>query len=199
MEWSVDNFHQLPDDVASLTLSLTANDQTRKMWPVEFSAKYEVRIGHRLELILSVTNNDRKSFSFEEALHTYFSIKDVRQVNVTGLEGTTYIDKTDGLKRKMQSGAVTIQAETDRVYLNTRSTCVIDDAGMNRRITVAKRGSDATVIWNPWIVKSKAMADFGDEEWPGMICVESVNAGEHRITLQPGETHEMQTTISELA
>ena len=28
------------------------------------------------------------------------------------------------------------------------------------------------MVWNPWIDKSKAMADFGDDEYKEMICAE---------------------------
>jgi glucose-6-phosphate 1-epimerase len=66
---------------------------------------------------------------------------------------------------------------------------------LSRRIVVAKRNSDATVVWNPWVAKSKAMADFGDDEWPGMICVETCNVGEGRITVEPWGTHTMEAEI----
>jgi glucose-6-phosphate 1-epimerase len=52
------------------------------------------------------------------------------------------------------------------------------------------------VVWNPWIAKAAKMPDFGDEEWPGMLCVEAANAGEHRVTLPPGEAHVITQTIS---
>lgn len=29
------------------------------------------------------------------------------------------------------------------------------------------------VVWNPWVDKAKRMADFGDEEYPGMVSVGS--------------------------
>jgi glucose-6-phosphate 1-epimerase len=73
--------------------------------------------------------------------------------------------------------------------------CIINDPVMKRRIEVAKSGSDATVVWNPWIAKSKAMPDFGDDEWPGMVCVETVNALKHAVELAPGATHVMSQRV----
>jgi glucose-6-phosphate 1-epimerase len=52
------------------------------------------------------------------------------------------------------------------------------------------------VVWNPWIEKAKRMADFGDDEWPGMLCVEAANTGAHRITLTPESRHTTTTIIS---
>lgn len=37
------------------------------------------------------------------------------------------------------------------------------------------------VIWNPWQTKAKAMADFGDEEYKLMICVEAGSVQERRL------------------
>ena len=62
----------------------------------------------------------------------------------------------------------------------------LTDPGFGRRIRVAKTGSLASVVWNPWIAKSRAMPDFGDDEWPGMICIETVNAADNAVTLPPG-------------
>jgi len=42
------------------------------------------------------------------------------------------------------------------------------------------------VVWNPWDKKAKAMADFGDDEYKHMLCVEAA-AIEKPITLKPGE------------
>ncbi len=135
--------------------------------------------------------------TFEEALHTYFVVGDVRQVSVNGLQGVEYIDKVDGFKRKTQSPEpIRITGETDRVYLNTLSPCVIRDPVLARSITVEKESSGTTVVWNPWIAKAKAMADFGDEEWPQMICIETANVGEGAIRLEAAQTHRMKTRIT---
>jgi glucose-6-phosphate 1-epimerase len=39
------------------------------------------------------------------------------------------------------------------------------------------------------------MADFGDDEWIDMVCVETVNSGDGAVTLGPGETHVMRATL----
>jgi glucose-6-phosphate 1-epimerase len=51
-------------------------------------------------------------------------------------------------------------------------------------------------VWNPWIAKSKRMPDFGDDEYPGMLCVETANAGTDARQLAPGDEHRLATTIS---
>ena len=196
LEWGVESTRQDADGSVSIVLALEANEQTRKWWPFEFRLRYEVKIGSALQLALAIENRGSQPMVLEEALHSYFTVGDVRACTVTGLEGARYIDKTDGMKIKEQGEQpVTISAETDRVYLKTQSTCVIDDRKLSRRIVVAKRHSDATVVWNPWVAKSKAMADFGDDEWPGMICVETCNVGQERITVEPGGTHTMEAEI----
>lgn len=45
---------------------------------------------------------------------------------------------------------------------------------------------DDAVVWNPWEKKSKTMADFGDDEYKNMLCVDGA-ALERPITLKPGE------------
>jgi D-hexose-6-phosphate mutarotase len=145
---------------------------------------------------LSVRNVNAAPATFEEALHSYFAVSDVRQVRIGGLEGVSYVDKTAAMARKPgESGPITIASETDRVYIGTTGTVTIEDPGWRRRIVVSKSGSATTVVWNPWIAKARAMPDFGDEEWTGMVCVETANAGDNAVTLAPGASHVMAATL----
>ena len=43
------------------------------------------------------------------------------------------------------------------------------------------------------------MPDFGDDEWTGMVCVETANAGDDSVTLAPGASHVMTATLEVLA
>ncbi len=193
--WSLETIQKSPRGIV-ITLGLRATAETRAIWPHDFLLRQHITVGEQLELALELTNSGAAAFSAELAQHTYFSVGDVRQARVTGLAGTRYIDKVDGAKEKTQEGDITITGETDRVYLNTTTPMVLDDPVKKRRITVSKQNSAASVVWNPWIAKAKAMADFGDDEWPGMICLETCSVGPHALTLNPGKVHTMTTHIS---
>jgi glucose-6-phosphate 1-epimerase len=67
---------------------------------------------------------------------------------------------------------------------------------MQRRITVEKQGSASTVVWNPWIEKARAMSDFGDEEWRNMVCIETANAADDAVSVEPGAIHTMIADVS---
>jgi glucose-6-phosphate 1-epimerase len=100
------------------------------------------------------------------------------------------------MKRKTEGPEpLRIAGETDRVYLGTQATCVVEDPAAGRRLIVEKQGSEATVIWNPWIAKARAMSDFGGDEWPGMLCVESANAADYPVRLPPKQRHLLHTVI----
>jgi glucose-6-phosphate 1-epimerase len=96
----------------------------------------------------------------------------------------------------VQHGAIVITEPTDRVYLNTASTCVLRDAGNKRRITIAKTGSNTTVVWNPWESGALKLPDLDPTEWHEFIAVETVNAAVSAVTLDPGAKHVMQAHVS---
>ncbi len=196
-EWKVENVSDEADGAVAITFSFRDDESTRVKWPHPFRATYSISIGSTLGLKFAVENTGSEAFSFESALHTYFQVSDVRSVKVTGLEETDYLDKVDGGARKRQAAEpLLFTEEIDRVFVNTTATCELHDPGMHRRISVAKSGSATTVVWNPWIAKAAAMADFGDDEWVRMLCIETANASENAITLASGQKHEMTVTIS---
>jgi glucose-6-phosphate 1-epimerase len=180
---------------AGVTLTLESSDETRRLWPHDFALRYTVLVGRTLDLSLEVHNTGDAPFTFEEALHTYLSVADVRQVRVEGLDGRDYLDKVDGGRRKTQSGPITLTGETDRVYLNTPDTVTVHDPAACRRIVVSKESSATTVVWNPWVDKAKRLTDFGDDEWPRMICIETANAAENAVILPPGGRHTMRAAV----
>jgi len=50
-------------------------------------------------------------------------------------------------------------------------------------------------VWNPWVEKARKLPDFGDDEWPRMLCVETANVAENAVTLAPGESHVMRAAV----
>lgn len=158
---------------------------------------YYITVGKTLTVELVVTNFSADEFTFENCLHTYFTIGDISQVSVVGLQGVEYLDALAARARKQEmSDAIRFTGEVDRLYLNTPHPVEIRDASLRRSILVEKEGSATTVVWNPWIEKSKAMADFGDNEYQRMVCVESGNAAANAITLGVGHEARLKVSLS---
>ncbi len=193
--WAVSETAVTSSGATRLRLSLTDSDETRSLWPHPFQLEFTVTVGVDLQVELAMRNVGQSAFTCGAALHSYFAVSDAGRISILGLEGGDYLDKVDGGRRKTQAGPVTIAAETDRIYLDTTAACVIDDPGWGRRIRVAKLGSRSTVVWNPWVDKSRRMADFGDEEYPGMVCVETANAADDVVTVAPAGEHRLQAVI----
>jgi glucose-6-phosphate 1-epimerase len=162
-----------------------------------FALIYRVIFGEQLRVVLGVRNISTATVSFEEALHTYFAVSDIERVSVSGLEGSSFIDKTADMRRCPPAATpLTLRKETDSVYLDVPDRLVIRDPGLHRSIVIEKTGAASTIVWNPWPEKAAAMADLGADNWRGMICVESGNAADNRVNLAAGDAHEMTTRIS---
>ena len=187
----------LAGDELHMSLLLAPTDASRALGFDKFRVVYHITIGRELHLKLTVVNEAETPLVYEEAFHTYFAIGDVRDVSVTGLHNVEYLDKRDGGAKKTQiDDPLVLTRDTDRVYLDTQATCVIDDKKNTRKITVAKTNSSTTIIWNPWSDLAAKMADMEPEGWEPMICIESANAADASITLAHGEHHHMGCIIS---
>ena len=178
-----------------LRLGLQSDETTLALWPHQFQLELTITVGPQLDLALTAHNPGDAPFSFGGALHSYFTVADVTQASVEGLEGARYIDQLTGEERR-QEGPVTVADEVDRVYFDPGPSCAIRDPLLGRRITVTKAGSGTTVVWNPWREKAARLADFADDEYPGMLCVETALALGDRVTLAPGASHTLRATIA---
>ncbi len=196
LPWHLVSVEKDPAGELLAELALRSDDATRPHFAHAFELRLAVTVGRRLRMALTVLNAGDQPFVFEEALHTYFAVGDARRLAITGLAGAGYLDKADGGARKtLGPAALTIAGETDRVFGGHEGAIAIVDAAWARTIEIARTGSSTAVVWNPWQAKAKAMPDFGDDEWTAMVCVESANALADAVTLAPGASHTLATTI----
>lgn len=158
-------------------------------------AEITITIADSLTLELSTTNLGAEEFRLTSALHSYFSISNIADIAISGLDKAEYLDTLTGT-RHIQEEQIRFTAETDRIYDSSDAECVIEDPAYEKKIHVSKAGSLSTVIWNPWIAKSRRMPDFGDEEYHGMVCVEAANAANDFRILKQGDKHTLKTTIA---
>ncbi|MBG86901.1 MAG: hypothetical protein CMO80_08385 [Verrucomicrobiales bacterium] len=194
-QWSVDSSEMRSDGRTRFSLVLRDGAQTHDIWAHAFELVLNIIVGTDLRLELVSRNTGTEPIVVGGALHTYFSIGEIGQVSIEGLDGRSYLDQLDSMKEKQQDGAITIGEEVDRIYINTEDTCVIHDRKLARQIHVAKEGSRSTVVWNPWIDKAKRMGDFVNDGFQEMLCIETTNAHDDLHTIQPGEEHRMVQTI----
>ncbi|MCC7147394.1 MAG: D-hexose-6-phosphate mutarotase [Phycisphaeraceae bacterium] len=165
-------------------------------WPWPFSATMTVTVSQALSMALAVRNDGREAFEITEALHTYLKISDIRNVGLRGLAGGAFLDKTKGFAATRQEEQVLrFTGQTDRIYPDSAASCVVEDPGLRRRIVIAKRGSASTVVWNPWAERAGKLEDLGATQWPGMLCVETANAGPNAVRVEAGQTHVLEATI----
>jgi glucose-6-phosphate 1-epimerase len=184
------------DDEVTVTMSTASDESTKRWWPGDFRAVYRASFGANLKLDLEVHNTGSTAVRFEEALHAYFKVGDVRSARMKGLDAVHYLDKTDHYREKIQQGEVEITSETDRVFLNTPTPVKLVDSVLHRSVEVAKRNSRTTVVWNPWVQKAKAISDLGDDEWTQMLCIETSNVLNYAVELAPSEMQRMSAVIT---
>jgi glucose-6-phosphate 1-epimerase len=201
--WSLESAMESEDGTVTLVLRLEPDAETAALWPEGGEAwvlRYRVIVGKTLTLELDIENHGETPIQCEEALHTYFAVGDVREIEVQGLEETEYVTVIEDQPLKRQPASpIRFVGETDRVYVNTGADLTIRDPQKHRSIEIGKSGSQSTVVWNPWIEKSLKMADFVPDEWPGMVCVETGNVKENTLQIAPHSRHVTRTVLKEAA
>ncbi len=189
-EWELSETRLMPDGSVRLHFRLPCED--------EFEVVFIITVAKTLTMEFAVTNTGSSDFTFESCLHTYFQTGDIHRIEVAGLKGAGYLDSLTATRHEETAETIRFTAETDRIYQDTAATIEIHDPELRRIIRIHKSGSNSTVVWNPWIDKSKRMPDFGDDEYLHMVCVESGNVKENSITLKPGEQSVMEVVLESL-
>ena len=183
--WNVVATETTADGDTKVTLGLMDTPETRAIWPQSFTLVLEITVGNSLNLELVTRNTGTQTFPVTQAFHTYFKVGDISQASVWGLEGTDYIDKTDNSAQKHQTGAVIINTEVDRIFLDVQGELIVDDAALKRRIRILSKGSKTAVVWNPWAKISAEMADLQDDDYRRLLCVETTNAATDVVEVAP--------------
>jgi glucose-6-phosphate 1-epimerase len=203
MNWELDSIEIIKHDLTVVEFSLyldtsvidkAKNNDNNFMWPFLTKLKYRIEIGEQLTASFTVCNQDSQDFAYSAALHSYFSIDHINNVIISGFSKTDYIDALDQWSEKKQIDDIAFNKEVDRIYKSSPKEIVLSDR--NRVITLASTGSKSTVIWNPWIKKSKQLSQFADNEYQSMVCIETANAAEDFISLKPGEERSLTLTIT---
>ena len=157
----------------------------------EADVSYTVRVGKRIEVTLTTTNNSKAAFSYEAAFHTYFLVDDIAGVELKGFSGL-YQDKTRHKSRFETPLDYRVTEETDRIHSKHNKEVSIVQPHSETKVCSA--GHDSIVVWNPWQESSSKLRDMSPEDYRRMICVETaITKGQ---TLEPTESHSLTQIVS---
>jgi D-hexose-6-phosphate mutarotase len=196
-EWQLVKTAAAPDGAVTLAFALP-QIPGREVWK-DLRTEFVVTVAGTLAMELMATNDPCGGTpAIENCLHTYFLVGDIGAVALTGLQNAPFDDFAFGANGARRNGAAAplrITQETNRVYPDHTATVEIRDEKLKRTIRVEKFNSSSTVVWNPWTTQ-KLPDDFDPAEHKNMVCVESGNVKQNKLSLAPGQTAALKVVLS---
>lgn len=196
-EWELVKTAAAPDGTVTLHFALP-KISSRDVWN-GLRMELVVMVADALTMELVASNETcGKTVEIENCLHTYFQVGDIGAVSLTGLRDAPFDDFAAGANgaRKVENDPVLrITKETNRVYPDNTGTVEIRDEEFRRTIRVEKFNSQSTVVWNPWTTQ-KLPDDYDPAEYKHMVCVESGNVKQNKISLAAGQTSSLKVVLS---
>jgi len=202
-EWELNSIES--SDILTRIEFKYINSKHEPLWPFATELKYRIEVSDSLNLSLKVINNDSREFTYSQALHSYFAVKDIHKTAIRGFNESIYADALDKNERgewleKSQHGDISFNQEVDRVYHSAPSPIELLDNSLSdsksKTLKIFSSGTASTVIWNPWIDKSKTLSQFNDDDYKNMVCIESANTLDNSVTLKPNESHELTINLA---
>jgi glucose-6-phosphate 1-epimerase len=195
-EWELVKTSVAADGAVTLRLALP-EIPGRDAWK-NLRTEFVITVADTLTMELIATNDScDETLEIENCLHTYFQVGDISAVSIHGLDGAAYLNFAEGdngVTRSAEGYPIRINRETNRTYVDTAATVEIHDDNLNRTIRVEKSGANSTVVWNPWTTQ-KLPDDFDPAEHRRMVCVESGNVKQNKISLAPGKTAALKVVL----
>jgi D-hexose-6-phosphate mutarotase len=192
-KFSLVSSKEIDEETTQITLQLKDTPDTHKLWPYSFELNVSITLSQSLHVRLETINTDTKTFEITQALHTYFSVEDIENTALFGLEKSSYFDQLS-TGSFIEENELRFTCETDRIYTSSNTPIIKENS---KEIIIENSGSNSLVVWNPWIEKAKKIADMPDDSYKEMLCVESANALHDVITLEAGKTHILSMRLSE--
>ncbi len=190
--WKLVGYKDIDDNTTGVIFELTHSKKSLRLWDYKFKLTLLVMVSDTLSMELTTTNTDNKNFKITQALHSYFSVSNIDDVKIDGLDKKPYLDAlTDEFLT--QDGTIEFNQEVDRVYQEVNSEIILNDK--HRTINIKNDGSSSVVIWNPWIEKCEKMSAMSDEAYKEFVCIESANAYEDYKIIEPNGSHTLKATI----
>ncbi|WP_034915230.1 D-hexose-6-phosphate mutarotase [Erwinia sp. 9145] len=177
LPWTL-SAHDENEESVVLTFVLESSEQTKKLWPHDFTLLARYRFSDRCEIELEAHGE----FEATAALHSYFAVADIAGVEVSGL-GKHYIDKVNGgVEGASENGKQTYPDRVDRIHTQPEDCSVIVDTAGRRTLEIYHHYHSDVVTWNPGPALSCSMGDMPNEGYKTMVCVETAHVSTPMIS-----------------
>ncbi|MDP2562029.1 D-hexose-6-phosphate mutarotase [Psychrobium sp. 1_MG-2023] len=191
--WQLDDVSTLDNQNQQVTLSLTPNTMTRKVFPYEFTMRVHFTLGRELTVEFSVENQSEQAIPCEWALHSYFNVDDINKTYVTGLDNQDYVDTVNQLEATLL-GELTFCTEVDRYFTQTQGEQTINS---QHQLIIAGDNCPSVITWNPGQELASNMADIGEEFYHQFVCVERGAIKDQQWFIAPGEQKSARLYITQ--
>lgn len=191
LDWKLTDINESAHGV-EIIMTISHDAQTLDIWPFEFDLQCHFKLSKDLEMSLTTVNRSNKTMNYSQALHSYFPTNDIQRTKILGSENQLYIDALDDWSQKRQKGTIGISEETDRIYFGKSEYNILTPNHLTRVVS----NSQSSVIWNPWVEKSKRLSQFPENGFESMLCIESANVLDDHVSLAPSNSHTLTVNIS---
>jgi galactose mutarotase-like enzyme len=189
LPWQV--ISQSTTNDASLTVVLESNEETRKVYPFDFSVSFTYRIaGGDLVIDQTYTNKSAAPMPFSTGLHPYF-VATAKDSLTFEIPADSYQEKQTGEIHPFAGKFNFSQVEIDAAFADVKANvATVNDASQQLTLTMTSSTNYRTVVF--WTVAGK---DFYCLE-PWTAPRNSLNTGKDLLHVAPGETLNCQITFS---
>ncbi|KAJ6600873.1 galactose mutarotase-like domain-containing protein [Mycena sp. CBHHK59/15] len=194
--WSLDHDVYETETEIKGTFRLSPNDDISNLFPHPFELVYEVTLTEKsLTTVLHIINPDSSKsqpWRFNTVFHTYYKVPLSLKASVSSLKGTPYIDRLDGMKRKVQSNekAFTLVETASAYDLSVKKdnfeVFLSYGEGATDGLKIVSKGFPDAVFWNPREIVGSKVPDMSKGGWDEFVCWEPGVISDF-VGLKPGE------------
>ena len=183
LPWEV--VDQATDDRASITLSLTSNDQTRDVYPFDFQLLITYTLeGNKLIAHQRYVNHSDSPMPFSAGFHPYFQVVDKAQLEVD-IPADRLLDQPTKSEHPFDGTFDFERDEIDVAFTNlSRGSASITDRAPGFRLTRTQSDEFSIIVF--WTVKGKPF--YCLEPWTAGR--NALNTGDRLLSLAPGASLE---------
>jgi galactose mutarotase-like enzyme len=184
---------QATEECASITLQLTSNEETQRVYPFEFTLRFTYQlVGDTLKILQSFTNHSSEPMLFSVGLHPYFQVSDKSQLEFA-IPASEYRDQRTGEIFAYRNHLDLEPEEVDLAFgYMAGNFARVTDNGSQKQLYLQFADDYNTVVF--WTLKDKPF--YCIEPWSA--ARNALNTSDRIIKLAPNATLETWVQLQSL-